>query len=112
MDATAWDPIVWDWISLVVRWIHLITGIAWIGASFYFIHLDASLRRPGGLPAGVAGEAWQVHGGGFYRMQKYLVAPARAAQGAHLVQVRGLLDLDQRLRAARSHLLPQRRPLS
>jgi uncharacterized membrane protein len=75
MAATAWDPIVWDWIGLVVRWIHLITGIAWIGASFYFIHLDASLRRSGGLPAGVGGEAWQVHGGGFYRMQKYLVAP-------------------------------------
>ena len=76
MDATAWDPIVSDWIGLVVRWIHLITGIAWIGASFYFIHLDASLRRSSALPAGVGGEAWQVHGGGFYRMQKYLVAPA------------------------------------
>jgi uncharacterized membrane protein len=76
MDATAWDPIVSDWIGLVVRWVHLITGIAWIGASFYFIHLDASLRRSAALPAGVGGEAWQVHGGGFYRMQKYLVAPA------------------------------------
>ena len=82
MDATAWDPIVADWIGLVVRWIHLITGIAWIGASFYFIHLDASLRRSGSLPAGVGGEAWQVHGGGFYRMQKYLVAPAELP--AHL----------------------------
>jgi uncharacterized membrane protein len=76
MDASVWHPIIADWVGLVVRWIHLITGIAWIGASFYFIHLDASLRRPGGLPAGVGGEAWQVHGGGFYRMQKYLVAPA------------------------------------
>jgi uncharacterized membrane protein len=76
VDPTAWDPIIRDWISLIVRWLHLITGIAWIGASFYFIHLDASLRRSGSLPAGVGGEAWQVHGGGFYRMQKYLVAPA------------------------------------
>jgi uncharacterized membrane protein len=76
VDEAVWDPIVWDWIGLIVRWIHLITGIAWIGASFYFIHLDASLRRSGGVPAGVAGEAWQVHGGGFYRMQKYVVAPA------------------------------------
>jgi uncharacterized membrane protein len=76
MDASAWHPIIADWAGLIVRWIHLITGIAWIGASFYFIHLDASLRRSGGLPAGVGGEAWQVHGGGFYRMQKYLVAPA------------------------------------
>jgi uncharacterized membrane protein len=82
MDATAWDSIVADWVSLIVRWIHLITGIAWIGASFYFIHLDASLRRSGSLPAGVGGEAWQVHGGGFYRMQKYLVAPAELP--AHL----------------------------
>jgi uncharacterized membrane protein len=80
MDATTWEPIVADWISLLVRWIHLITGIAWIGASFYFIHLDASLRRSGALPAGVGGEAWQVHGGGFYRMQKYLVAPAELPQ--------------------------------
>ena len=75
-----WEPVVADWVSLIVRWIHLITGIAWIGASFYFIHLDASLRRSGGLPAGVGGEAWQVHGGGFYRMQKYLVAPAELPQ--------------------------------
>jgi uncharacterized membrane protein len=80
MDALAWHPIVADWIGLVVRWVHLITGIAWIGASFYFIHLDASLRRSGGLPAGVGGEAWQVHGGGFYRMQKYLVAPPELPQ--------------------------------
>jgi uncharacterized membrane protein len=76
MDASAWHPIIADWVGLVVRWIHLITGIAWIGASLYFIHLDASLRRSGSLPPGVGGEAWQVHGGGFYRMQKYLVAPA------------------------------------
>jgi uncharacterized membrane protein len=82
MDATMWQSVVADWVSLIVRWIHLITGIAWIGASFYFIHLDASLRRSGGLPAGVSGEAWQVHGGGFYRMQKYLVAPAELP--AHL----------------------------
>ena len=76
MDASAWDPIAAHWVDLVVRWIHVITGIAWIGASFYFIHLDASLRRTDRLPPGVGGEAWQVHGGGFYRMQKYLVAPA------------------------------------
>jgi uncharacterized membrane protein len=75
MIASAWDPVVWDWIGFAVRWLHLITGIAWIGASFYFIHLDASLRRSSGLPAGVGGEAWQVHGGGFYRVQKYFVAP-------------------------------------
>jgi uncharacterized membrane protein len=62
-------------IELALRWLHVIAGIAWIGSSFYFIHLDASLEKRPGLPEGVAGEAWQVHGGGFYRMQKYVIAP-------------------------------------
>jgi len=64
-----------DGIELALRWLHVIAAIAWIGSSFYFIHLDASLEKRPGLPAGVAGEAWQVHGGGFYRMQKYTIAP-------------------------------------
>ena len=70
------DLVLWEWLSLVIRWLHVITGIAWIGSSFYFVHLDASLRQRDGLPAGVGGETWQVHGGGFYQMRKYLVAPA------------------------------------
>ena len=70
------EPIVWEWVNVLVRWLHVVTAIAWIGSSFYFIHLDASLRRRDGLPPGVAGEAWQVHGGGFYNMMKYTVAPA------------------------------------
>lgn len=69
------DPILLEWLNLGLRWLHVIAGIAWIGSSFYFIALDLSLRDPGGLPVGVAGETWQVHGGGFYRMQKYIVAP-------------------------------------
>ena len=64
-----------DGIELALRWLHVIAAIAWIGSSFYFVHLDASLERRPGLPVGVAGEAWQVHGGGFYRMQKYTIAP-------------------------------------
>ena len=71
-DAT----LLWDWLSFAIRWLHVITGIAWIGSSFYFIALDLGLRRDGPLPDGVGGEAWQVHGGGFYRIQKYTVAPA------------------------------------
>ena len=59
-----------------MRWLHVITGIAWIGSSFYFIALDLGLRQRPGLPAGAHGEEWQVHGGGFYHIQKYLVAPA------------------------------------
>jgi uncharacterized membrane protein len=64
-------------LSAVLRWLHVIAGIAWIGSSFYFIHLDLSLKHHGELPAGVKGEAWQVHGGGFYQMIKFLVAPAK-----------------------------------
>jgi uncharacterized membrane protein len=65
-----------DWIALLLRWTHVVAGIAWIGSSFYFVALDAGLRKRDGLDEGVGGEAWQVHGGGFYRMQKYLVAPS------------------------------------
>ena len=64
-----------DWLNLLVRWSHLVAGIAWIGTSFYFIALDLSLRRDDDAPAGVTGTAWEVHGGGFYRMEKYAVAP-------------------------------------
>ncbi|MPZ59017.1 MAG: cysteine desulfurase [Rhizobiales bacterium] len=66
-----------EWLSAMVRWVHVIAGIAWIGSSFYFIHLDLSLKARPDLPPGVKGEAWQVHGGGFYHMLKYMVAPAR-----------------------------------
>jgi uncharacterized membrane protein len=71
-----WD-IAWIWAEAFLRWLHVIAGIGWIGSSFYFIHLDYSLKSREGLPAQAYGEAWQVHGGGFYNMVKYLVAPAR-----------------------------------
>ena len=67
--------IMWDWLAFAVRWLHVITAIAWIGSSFYFIALDLGLRREADLPEGVHGEEWQVHGGGFYHIRKYLVAP-------------------------------------
>jgi uncharacterized membrane protein len=69
--------IIWDWLAFAVRWLHVITGIAWIGSSFYFIALDLGLRKVPHLPPGAYGEEWQVHGGGFYHIQKYLVAPER-----------------------------------
>jgi uncharacterized membrane protein len=72
-----------DWLEFTVRWLHVITAIAWIGSSFYFIALDLGLRREGPLPEGVAGEEWQVHGGGFYHINKYMVAPANLPE--HLV---------------------------
>lgn len=76
-----------EWLNLLVRWLHLITGIAWIGASFYFVWLDNSIRppKPGSDLAkkGVSGELWAVHGGGFYNPQKYLVAPAELPAELH-----------------------------
>ncbi len=68
--------ILWDWLSLAVRWLHVVTAIAWIGSSFYFVALDLGLRKSANLPPGAHGEEWQVHGGGFYHIRKYLVAPA------------------------------------
>ena len=75
--------IMWDWIGFAVRWVHVITAMAWIGASFYFIALDLGLRKVPHLPAGAFGEEWQVHGGGFYHIQKYLVAPENMPE--HLI---------------------------
>ncbi|MDC0736752.1 urate hydroxylase PuuD [Cognatishimia sp. SS12] len=74
-------PILWEWIAFAVRWVHVITAIAWIGSSFYFIALDLGLNRNGDF-GGADGEEWQVHGGGFYHIRKYLVAPAEMP--AHL----------------------------
>ncbi|MFG6528624.1 MULTISPECIES: urate hydroxylase PuuD [unclassified Sulfitobacter] len=75
--------IIWDWIGFAIRWVHVITAMAWIGASFYFIALDLGLRKVPHLPAGAFGEEWQVHGGGFYHIQKYLVAPENMPE--HLI---------------------------
>jgi len=76
-----------EWLNLLVRWLHIITGIAWIGASFYFVWLDNTIKPPppGSELAkkGVAGELWAVHGGGFYNPQKYLVAPAELPKELH-----------------------------
>jgi uncharacterized membrane protein len=69
--------ILWDWIAFSVRWLHVVTAMAWIGASFYFIALDLMLKPNAALPEGAHGEEWEVHGGGFYHTVKYLVAPAR-----------------------------------
>jgi uncharacterized membrane protein len=72
--------IIWDWLAFALRWLHVVTAIAWIGSSFYFIALDLGLNR--NIPGPADGEEWQVHGGGFYHIQKYLVAPE--AMPAHL----------------------------
>jgi uncharacterized membrane protein len=74
------DPYLTDWLDILLRWLHVIAGIVWIGTSFYFVALDNHLRPPrrDGDPEGdVGGEAWEVHGGGFYRVQKFRSAPSR-----------------------------------
>ncbi|MGI9232669.1 MAG: urate hydroxylase PuuD [Woeseiaceae bacterium] len=80
------EAFIVDWLNLLVRWLHFITGVAWIGASFYFVWLDNHLEAPKD-PAddikGVGGELWSVHGGGFYHAQKYRVAPADIPERLH-----------------------------
>ena len=77
------DPILLDWLSLFVRWAHVMLGIGWIGTSFFFVWLDMSLRANPSAPKGVGGESWMVHGGGFYRAQKYVVAPEALPKELH-----------------------------
>jgi len=75
-----------DWLNLLLRWLHFITGVAWIGASFYFVWLDNHLEAPKDPQdgeKGVGGELWSVHGGGFYHAQKYRVAPAELPARLH-----------------------------
>jgi uncharacterized membrane protein len=80
------DVFVADWLNLVLRWAHLVVGIGWIGTSFYFIALDLGLRKYPQSPAVIYGEQWQVHGGGFYHVDKYTVAPPQLPK--HLVWFR------------------------
>jgi len=80
------DAYIVDWLNLLLRWLHFITGVAWIGASFYFVWLDNHLEAPkdrGDEAKGVGGELWSVHGGGFYHAQKYRVAPPAIPDRLH-----------------------------
>ncbi|MFJ4290137.1 urate hydroxylase PuuD [Cupriavidus sp. NPDC089707] len=75
-----------DWANMLLRWVHVITAIAWIGSSFYFVWLDNSLTKPTApdlKEKGVDGELWAVHGGGFYNPQKYLTAPKQLPENLH-----------------------------
>ena len=74
------DALLLEWGTLFLRWVHIISGIAWIGSSFYFMHIDAALRPAANMPKGAYGEVWEVHGGGFYEVRKYLVAPDHLPQ--------------------------------
>ena len=75
-----------DWVNLLLRWVHVITAIAWIGSSFYFVFLDNNLLKPNSpdlLEKGVDGAMWAIHGGGFYNPQKYMVAPKKIHTKLH-----------------------------
>jgi uncharacterized membrane protein len=82
----AFDAYATDWLDLLTRWLHVIAGIAWIGSSFYFIALDNHLRPPKDprdAEEGIGGETWEIHGGGFYNIKKYLVAPRILPETLH-----------------------------
>ena len=79
MDGIA----IYEFLSLFVRWAHVVAGISWIGSSFYFMALDASLKRRAGMADYIKGENWSVHGGGFYRTQKFMVAPDEMPDELH-----------------------------
>jgi uncharacterized membrane protein len=80
------EAYAYDWLQLIVRWVHVIAAIAWIGASFYFVWLDNHLKTPSRaqhIDEGIGGELWAVHGGGFYRAQKFRVAPQTLPETLH-----------------------------
>src|SRR5713226_5315535 len=93
------NSILTEWASLIFRWLHVVAAIGWIGSSFYFIHLDLSLKPRKELPEGVYGEAWQVHGAG------------QDARRAHLVLLGSLCDMAVRLRPRHHRLLSRCRPV-
>lgn len=81
--GTSFESHAIEWMNLVVRWMHVVFGIAWIGASFYFVFLENSLNRTHGLKEGIAGNLWAIHGGGFYYLEKYKVAPNEIPKDLH-----------------------------
>ena len=86
MAAALIDSYWRDWLDLLIRWLHVIAGIVWIGTSFYFVALDNHLGRPReqrDVDDGVAGESWEIHGGGFYRVSKWTVAPRELPEPLH-----------------------------
>lgn len=78
-----WQPHLLDWLHLIVRWAHVVLGVAWIGASFYFIFLENSLNRTKDLRDELAGNLWAIHGGGFYYVEKYKNAPKKLPEKLH-----------------------------
>jgi len=78
-----WEAHALMWLNLLIRWAHVLIGILWIGTSFYFIFLENSLNRTKGLRDELAGNLWAIHGGGFYYLEKYKIAPAQLPDKLH-----------------------------
>ncbi|MFY9307663.1 MAG: urate hydroxylase PuuD [Bacteroidia bacterium] len=83
VQGTSYESHVAEWMNMVIRWMHVVFGIAWIGASFYFVFLENSLNRTKGLRDEIAGNLWAVHGGGFYYLEKYKIAPKQIPKDLH-----------------------------
>jgi len=77
------DSHLTEWLNLLIRWLHITVGVAWIGASFYFNWLENTLNRKGNLKEGIAGNLWAIHGGGFYYLEKYKNSPAKIPEDLH-----------------------------
>jgi uncharacterized membrane protein len=83
INGTPMQGFVMEWLNLLIRWVHVIAGIMWIGASFYFIFLENNLNRTDGVRDELAGNLWAIHGGGFYFLEKYKVAPKQLPKNLH-----------------------------
>ena len=83
VKGTPWEAHLMEWMNIVVRWMHITFGIAWIGASFYFVFLENALNRTKDVREELAGNLWAVHGGGFYYLEKYKVAPKTIPKHLH-----------------------------
>ena len=83
VEGTPWQAHLMEWLDLLFRWLHIIFGISWVGASFYFVFLENSLNRTEGLRDELAGNLWAIHGGGFYFLEKYKVAPKTIPKHLH-----------------------------
>jgi len=81
--GTPMQSFVMEWLNLIIRWAHVVAGVMWIGASFYFIFLENNLNRTKGVRDELAGNLWAIHGGGFYFLEKYKVAPKELPKDLH-----------------------------
>src|SRR5215208_4007210 len=83
VKSTPWEGHLMEWLNIIVRVMHITFGIAWIGASFYFVFLENALNRTKDVREELAGNLWAIHGGGFYYLEKYKIAPKTIPRELH-----------------------------